>query len=187
LYPSTQITVVDANWITHAPRNGDDRIDTDRLNWVIRYWTGEPYNSDPVWEHVATGVSVVLETELRRRCFEVTKQQFPEAHIPILMARLGSEVGTRGGLIAPFLRRLNDTDIELLYLMRDAEFHDAEVIREIAAHADSGFLGRLMAMNEAWKSPDFRPWGRMFKVRAQHKGRFSLPSVHQAMVNNTGV
>jgi hypothetical protein len=120
-----------------------------------------------VWELLANGVALILDTDVRRRCFELVKRVFPESHIPILMARLASEAGTHGGLITPFLLSENDQHMRLEYLWRDAEFRDPTVIEKIAAHPDFGFLRRLMAENEEWKTPDFRPWGRVFQLGTQ--------------------
>lgn len=41
------------------------------------------------------------------------------------------------------------------------------MIAKITAHPDSGFLGRVIAENEKWKPPDFRPWGRVFQLCVQ--------------------
>jgi hypothetical protein len=87
-----------------------------------------------IWELIADGVAVVLDVDVRRRCFERVKIAFPDSHIPILMARLASEAGTHGDLITPFLLRHDDQHVRLAYLYRDAEFHDPAVIAKIANH-----------------------------------------------------
>jgi len=84
------------------------------------------------------------------------------------MARLASEVGTRGGLISPFLLRENENRVQLGYLWSDAEFHDPAVIDAIKEHPDSGALYRMIAENGTWKIPDFRPWGKVFELREQN-------------------
>jgi hypothetical protein len=98
-------TLVDANWITHAPRHCDGRIALEQSNWIERYWNGEAFNDQPIWELIANGVAVVLDEEVRRKNFDYIKQTFPESHIPILMARLASETGSFGGLVTPYLLR----------------------------------------------------------------------------------
>ncbi len=97
------------------------------------------------------------------------------------MARLASEAGTHGGLIAPFLLREDEKRARLVYLWSDAEFHDPAVINAIKEHPDSGALGRMMAENETWKSPDFRPWGKVFELHEQNipgLTEFPVPSLH---------
>jgi hypothetical protein len=97
------------------------------------------------------------------------------------MARLASEAGTRGGLTAPFLLREDEKRVQLGYLWSDAEFHDPAIIDAIAQHPDSGALGRMMAENETWKIPDFRPWGRTFELGEQNLPEltaFQVPSLH---------
>jgi hypothetical protein len=116
---------------------------------------------------LATGVALVLDEQVRRRSYAYLQEIFPHSHIPILMARLASEVGTRGGLTAPFLLRQDESRVQLGYLWSDAEFHDPEVCAAIGKHPDSGALGRMMAENESWKMVDFRPWFKVFDLRQQ--------------------
>jgi hypothetical protein len=174
-------TDVDANWITFAPVGKDGRIPVGDLQWVQRYWAGESYNDSPVWERIAIGIALVLDEQARRQCYEYVREIFPASHIPILMARLASEAGTRGGLVAPFLRREDENHVLLGYLWIDSEFHDPAVIEAIKGHPDSGALGRMMAENETWKMPDFRPWGKVFELGEQNLPGlipFQVPSLH---------
>jgi len=180
---------VDANWITFAPLAQDGRITLDDLRWVREYWAGEKYNAHPVWERLAKGVALVLDERVRRQCYHYVREIFPASHIPILMARLASEAGTRGGLTAPFLLREDEKRVRLVYLLSDAEFHDPEAIAAIKEHPDSGALGRMMADNETWKAPDFRPWGRGFELREQNipgLAEAQVPSLHHPLHTDTG-
>ena len=181
LHGTGQQTVVDTNWITFAPRANDGRLEPDELDWTSKYWAGELYCKSPVWELVANGVALVLDTDVRRRCFEYVKTKFSESHIPILMVRLAAEAGTRGGLITPFLLRKNEREIELQYRWVDYEFHDPDVIAQMAEHPDFGHLAKLFRENETWKIPDFRPWGRTFTFGIQPNSDIAseiIPSVH---------
>lgn len=174
-------TDVDANFITHAHVGEDGRISITDLQQVRRYWAGDTYNDNPVWERIAYGVALVLDEQVRRQCYDYVRQTFSASHIPILMARLASEAGTRGGLVAPFLQRQDEKRVRLCYLWSDAEFHDPAVIAAIKQHPDSGALGRMMAENETWKLPDFRPWGRVFELTEQTPTGltpFKVPSLH---------
>lgn len=174
-------TDVDANWITYAPVDEDGRTPITDLQWGHRYWAGETYNDSPVWERIAKGVALVLDEQVRRRCYDYVLGLFPASHIPILMARLAAEAGTRGGLISPFLQRLDEKRVLLEYLWSDAEFNDSAVIAAIQHHPDSRALGKMMAEHEAWKMPDFRPWGKVFQLGEQPApglAPFTLPSLH---------
>lgn len=177
-------TVVDANWITYAPIDKvTGRIALKDLSWISKYWQGEPYNERPVWEVLADGAALVLNERVRRKCTADLEQMFPDAHIPILMARLASEVGTRGGLTHPFLQRTDDDTLELQYLWSDAEFHDPDIIQALTKHPDFGKLARLMQENETWNIGDFRPWGRVFKMGVREVpqlGNTKIPAVHGA-------
>lgn len=173
LYPNQTITKVDANWITYAKRDAG-QLDANNLEWVRAYWRGEtcPCGQAPAWELIAAGEAVVLDIEVRRRCYDWLRQQFPDSWVLIEMSHLAGEVGTRGGLIAPFIRRIDDEQVELGYVWRDAEFHDLAVIEAIKHHSGAGYLGQLLRETPEWKIPDLRPYFRRFRLDVQ--GRFSL-------------
>jgi hypothetical protein len=181
LYHDEPFTDVDANWITFAPLAKDGRVTIGDLQWVWHYWAGEKYNDQPVWERIAKGVALVLDEQVRRQCYQYVREIFPASHISILMARLASEAGTRGGLTAPFLLRENERRVQLCYLWSDKEFHDPAIVSAIAQHPDSGALGRMMAENETWKIPDFRPWCKTYELGEQTLPgvtAFQVPSLH---------
>lgn len=181
LHYENSFTDVDANWITFAPLDENGRTPATDLQWVHSYWSGERYNGSPVWERIAQGVALVLDEQVRRQCYECVRQFFPASHIPILMARLAAEAGTRGGLISPFLLREGERRVLLTYLWSDKEFHDLAVIAAIQRHPDSEALGRMMAENGSWKMPDFQPWGKVFRLGEQTISGltpFKLPSLH---------
>lgn len=175
-------TIVDANWITFARIDeATGRIPIDNLDWMSKYWRGKKYNESPVWEALANGIALVPEESVRRRCNKFLEDTFPQSHIPILMARLASEVGTRGGLTHPFLLRRDTETVELAYLWCDAEFHDPHVIQTLIHHPDFGKLAKMMQENESWNMVDLRPWGKVFKVGIRpipELGDFIIPSVH---------
>jgi hypothetical protein len=69
----------------------------------------------------------------------------------------------------------------LIYLWTDSEFHDPEVVDKIALHPDVGILSRLMSEHEKWNIPDFRPWGRIYKLDLQTTTDIAetiIPSIH---------
>lgn len=178
----TMPTIVDANWITFAKVGSDGRIPLDNLDWISSYWSGKQYNENPTWEVIADGVALVLDEKIRRICNSSLEKEFPKSHIPILMARLGSEVGSRGGQISPFILRENENDVVLTYLSSDAEFHNPEVIQRIGQHPDSGKLFRMMSDNETWNMPDLRPWFGHYKLGEQKIGSLGdihIPSLHE--------
>jgi hypothetical protein len=176
------VTKVDANWITFAKTDSSTgQISLSDLDWISEYWKGTPQKDGPVWEILANGVALVLDEAVRRRCEKYLEELFPQSHVPILMARLASESGTRGGQIHPFLLRQDAEMVSLQYLSSDAEFHDQEVIEAIKEHPDSGRLGGLMSQHETWKIPDLRPWGRTYKLGLRlvpQLGELNIPSIH---------
>jgi hypothetical protein len=181
LHYDEPFTDVDASWITFAPLTDDGRMRLSDLQWVSHYWAGETYSSEPVWERLAKGIALVLDVQVRRKSYHYLREIFPHSHIPILMARLASEAGTRGGLLAPFLLREDQQSLKLGYLWSDSEFHDPIVIAAIAKHPDAGALWRMMAENETWKAPDFRPWSKTVHLREQvidGLAPLQIPSLH---------
>lgn len=175
------ITKADANWITFANLDATGRITLKELDWISQYWQGVPRCGEPTWEILANGVALVLDEAKRRNSETYLKELFPRSYIPMLMARIASEVGTRGGQIHPFLLRADDETVRLVYLSSDAEFHDLEIIKAMKTHPDSSLLGRLMSENETWNAPDLRPWERIYKLGRRPipgLGDFQIASVH---------
>lgn len=167
LYPSGEPTTVDANWITFAPRGIDGRVSSSDVSWIDLYWSKQPYNDVPVWETIATGVAVLLNADVRRRCYDLLTKKFPQAIIPLLMARIAGETGTLGGVIVPWLSSEDEQIMKLAYYYRDTEFHEPVVISKLAEHPDIGTLGALMRDNATWETPDFSPWAKRFRVEAR--------------------
>ncbi|MCF8482420.1 MAG: hypothetical protein K9H25_18500 [Rhodospirillum sp.] len=181
LYCREPFTDLDSNWITFAPLSQDGRLEINDIQWIMQYWKGEQYNSHPVWERLAKGVALVLDEKIRRHCDQYLKKIFPNSQIPILMARLASEAGTRGGLVSPFLFQEDKKAIKLGYFMNDSEFHDREIIDAIAKHPDSSTLGRMMSENKTWSLPNFRLYTKVFEVHEQNNPilpALQVPSLH---------
>lgn len=171
---------VDANWITYAKTDNTGRIRLRDCGWIGAYWSGETFGPKPVWEFVASGVAIVLDTEVRRRCYDLLLRLFPESHVAIEMAHIAGEVGSRGGQTTPYLIGKSANAIELCYLANDDDFHDKEIIERIVKHPSGGHLGRLMAAAPQWRSPDFRPWFRTFSLSEVSiiQGAVTLSKLH---------
>ncbi len=182
LFTDKPLTKADANWITFAKFDlSTGQILLNDLSWIFDYWSGLPNKHGSVWEILANGVALVLDPAVRRHCETQLEKLFPQSHIPILMARLASESGTRGGQIHPFLLRQNEETVMLQYLSSDAEFHDKDAIEAISMHPDSGRLMWLISQHETWNMPDFRPWGRLFNLAHRPVLKLAgllVPSVH---------
>lgn len=181
LCPAQPPSVVDANWITHAPVDQDGRISVADWDWIRGYWSRKSMKENPIWEIVATGTAIALDASVRRRCYDTMTGLFPESEISLLMARLAGEAGTRGGLIVPWLTLDKDESFTLAYYFRDIEFHDQSVVASIRQHVDFGMLMALVANTPTWKLPDFRQWRRKFQLRLDQSERDLLApiSIHQ--------
>lgn len=165
--PAGAVTKVDANWITYAKTDSAGRIDPSDTSWIHSYWRGEVCpGREPAWEVIGSGEAVVLDTEVRYRCYEQLKRQFPESEVFLKMAHIAGEVGTKGGLITPFVQQISANEAELRYLLREAEFHDQEVIERIGQHPNAGNLGQLMRDNPIFRTPDLREYFRRFPLNS---------------------
>jgi hypothetical protein len=164
---ATAVTKVDSDWITKAPRGSDGRVDLNQIDWISKYWRGEPRTATPTWELIAQGVAVVLDEKVRRECWDLVITSFPYAEISALMARLAGEAGTRGGHIHPFLLRKNESEVMLEYLVSDSEFHDPIVIQKIASHPDSRRLGMAGESTTNMATAGFSSVGMLFHPQHQ--------------------
>jgi hypothetical protein len=70
---------LDSNWITFSPRDENGFFLTDDLNWIDRYWGGEPFPDRlPIWETLLEGRMIVLGIELRKRAYDVIREKIPK-------------------------------------------------------------------------------------------------------------
>ena len=81
------------------------------------------------------------------------------------MAHIAGEVGTKGGLIAPFVLQISANEAELGYVLRYAELHDPATIALMAKHPSAGHLAWLMRENLSVRTPDLRPFFRRFVLK----------------------
>lgn len=179
---------MDANWISDAPLGVDGRLDPANLSWIENYWQGHSKNASPMWEIIANGTAVVLDSSVRGRAYELTQKAFPKCWEFIEMSRLAGEAGSDAGLTTPFLQRLNETTMRLGYVLYDGPFRDTEVVEKMKKHPDFGRLANYATANAASDLilPDFRPWWRDFQYGVQGLINLATPiiSVHHASPPN---
>lgn len=182
LYPSAPIRRVDANWITYAPLSSTGRLEEDSADWIAKYWKGVPYSDSPVWELICKGVALIVDEQIRRKCYSSILEHSPELETLLLMSRLASEAGSFGGLVTPAVLKRNNNNFRLSYLMEDKSFHDKDIILKMSQHPDAGRLGALMRENESFKTPDFREHGCNFTLTSKETAflETALFSVHHS-------
>jgi hypothetical protein len=185
LYPAGEITKVDANWISDAPLRADGRLDPGDLSWIDGYWRGHPKNASPMWEIITSGTAVVLDAAVRRRAYELTQKTFPQCWEFIEMSRLAGEAGSNGGLLTPFLQRVNEVTLRLAYILYDGSFRDRNVIEKMTKHPDFIRLANYANANAARDLilPDFQPWWQDFEYGVQGVINSTAPIVS---VHHTG-
>lgn len=180
LYPAGNVTRVDANWITEAPRGSNGLLDTSNLNWIDNYWAGRPNGSSPTWEIISHGHAIIPDVEIRKRAYEVVKRTFPHSWIFTEMSRIAGEAGSDGGLSMPYIIKRDAQRHTLGYLLDDQAFHDQAIINKMTKHPDIGRLGYRMSQEETWIVPDFRPWfcDFVFGVQGAVGRQIPIFSVH---------
>lgn len=172
---------LDADWITYAPRDERGYLKSDELDWLDSYWKGVPKSCAPTWEYIVSGIGVILDSDRRRSIYDEIENSYPEYKVPLLMTRLASETGSKGGLMTPALETDADGVVSLHYLWSNSEFHEREAITRIAAHPDAGLLGHLMRTTDGWPIPDLRDWETKFSVGQRTIAALdsiAIPSVH---------
>jgi hypothetical protein len=180
LHPSGNVSRVDANWITKAPRKSNGLLDTSNLNWIDDYWAGRPNGASPTWEVISRGYAIIPDVEFRKRAYEVVQRAFPRSWIFMEMSRIAGEAGSDGGLSMPYIIKRDAQRHTLGYLLDDQAFHDEAIINKMTKHPDIGRLGYRMSQEETWIVPDFRPWFSDFVFELQGAVEQQTPifSVH---------
>jgi len=180
VYPSRPATVVDSNWITHAPVDANGRLTGGSNSWIESYWSGKLFGDAPVWETIVDGRAVVWGTELRERAYGLLQREFPDALDTLEVARIAAHLGSDLGLSTAWLTQPASGRFELAYYM---DFRDAE---------NPGFLARLkeydgprnvkdLAPGKAtFGLPDFLPYGSKFTITEFESSQEGLYRVHRA-------
>ena len=164
LYPSDIVTKVDSDWITYAPLLPSGELNKDVSNWITKYWSGIPYSETPVWEVICKGVALVVDEQIRRKCYRSILEQFPDVEFYLLMSRVASEAGSFGGLVAPAIIMGDNGDFQLSYWTENKSFHQRDVIQKMSKHPDAARIRELRSQSETFTIPDFREYGCNFTL-----------------------
>lgn len=151
---NSRISRHDAEWITH--HLGKDHSSA----WVDAYLAGEARSDEPVWELLIDGRAIVYGTELREAAYQTVREEWP-ASLPLLeLSRIGVELGSDLGLIAPMLHG-GPNDLRVDFRM---SFADAK---------DPDFLARLGSFEGPKNTNDLTPDSDLIRPDLQDRG-FSL-------------
>lgn len=121
LHASNLLSRHDANWITFAPLDPQDRI--TNTEWIDSYWNGEPYpGKEPVWEILSQGRATILDIRVKKRAYKTVSQREPMSVALLEVARICAATGSDLGQIKTFLlANKSGATIEWHVDMRDAE------------------------------------------------------------------
>lgn len=135
--PGSRVSRHDAQWITKYLGSGETQ-------WMDRYLSGEALGTDPVWELVVEGRALVFGTELREAAYETVKRAWPASLALLELARLGVELDSDLGLIAPLA-------------IEDSGRRRVDFVINMADAKDPGFLERLATFDGPKNVKDLRP------------------------------
>lgn len=164
VHPVRPYSKVDANWITYAEHDSTGRIDPTKRDWIVKYWAGEPFGAQPVWETIVDGRAVVLSTEARERSYAKLARAFPNSLDTLEIARLGAAVGSDLGQTAAWITCIAPDRFYLAYYlnMRDAE--NPEFLERLGNYDGPRNLNDIAPGKETFGLPDFRPFGCEFST-----------------------
>lgn len=176
--PVASYSKVDANWITYAERDSADRIDGTKTNWIEKYWAGDSFSDQPVWEIIVDGRAVIFGTEVRERAFENIARAFPNALDTLEIARLGAAVGSDLGQTTAWITRVAPNRFRLAYYldMRDAD--NPEVLERLGKYDGPKNMKDLAPGKETYGLPDFRPFGCEFATTGSDAAYSGAYRVH---------
>jgi hypothetical protein len=155
----------DSNWITHAPLTDEGTLDRSKLDWLRRYWSGEPRpDHDPIWETMVDGKLIILGTQVRQRAYEFAADTFPESKCLLEFGRIAAWQGFDLGHVSPFLFDEGD-HWSCRHYMNLTDCEDENFLERLAAHFKEGepvnheYLKRFFESGgDLGEAPDMRSW-----------------------------
>lgn len=164
--PVRPYSKLDANWITYAECDSAGRIDPARTGWIDKYWAGEPFSDQPIWEIIVDGRAVIFGTEVRERAYANIVRAFPNALDTLEIARLGAAVGSDLGQTSAWITRVSPDHFRLAYCldMRDAD--NPEFLERLGKYDGPRNMKDIAPGRETFGLPDFRPFGCEFSTSA---------------------
>jgi hypothetical protein len=181
VYPSRPATVVDSNWITHAPVDATGRLGGGSSTWIESYWSGTPFDDIPVWETIVDGRAVVWGTELRERAYSLLQREFPYAMDMLEVARIAAHLGSDLGQSTAWLTHPASGRFELAYYMdfRDAE--NPEFLDRLEKYDGPRNVKDLAPGKATFGLPDLLPYGSKFTITELESSQEGLYRVHRAL------
>lgn len=178
--PSGPATVVDANWITHAPVDANGRIVGDSSSWIDSYWSGRQFDDAPVWETIVDGRAVVWGTELRERAYDLLQREFPRALDTLEIARIAAHLGSDLGQSTAWLTEPAPGRFELAYYMDFRDADNPDFLARLKEYDGPRNVKDLAPGKDTFGVPDFLPYGSKFTLTELESSQEGLYRVHRA-------
>lgn len=156
LHATNLLSRHDANWITFAPLDTQDRITS--TDWIDSYWYGVPYpDKAPVWEILSHGRATILDTRVKKRAYKTVSKRDPMSVALLEVARICAATGSDLGQINTFLVASNSAaTVEWHVDMRDAE--NPEVLEKIKNFKGSRNFKDLAVGGDKFRVPNMLPY-----------------------------
>lgn len=179
--PVRPYSKVDANWITYAECDSAGRMDRARTDWIEKYWAGESFSDQPVWEIIVDGRAVIFGTEVRERAYANIVRAFPNALDTLEIARLGAAVGSDLGNTVAWITCVTPDRFRLAYYldMRDAD--NPEFLDRLGKHDGPKNMKDIAPGKETFGLPDFRPFGCEFSASVLGAASPNAYQVHREL------
>lgn len=160
--PEAKISKVDSNWITYSFPTGR-LIDDSDTDWMNKYWSGVPYNDDPLWELLVEAPGLVYGTELRESAWKLIERHQPESLPFMELSRLASEVSSEVGVIVPIILKsdISEKKLQITYVCNMEDYNNQSLHLKLKGH---NCATRIPIEN--LKIPDLRQFNKTIEVSA---------------------
>jgi hypothetical protein len=175
-YTEIEPKKLDANWITHLKRH-NGIITEDSIDDIRKYWSGEPFDSNPCWEYLINGSIKIIGTTVRKRAYELIKKSMPTSLGFLELSRLALLLNSDLGHCIPWIRRVSPTEFELCFIM---DFKDAKsevFLKKLESYNGPKNTGDLNPTSNL-VPPDLRQFFCKFKISIGNLYGYSNMKIH---------
>lgn len=150
------VTRLDSNWYSYAPRLKNGTFDPEQLNWIDNYWSANACpGRKPVWEVIVDGIAVLRKSASTTRAESVVKAEFPGTEFYLTVGQVATRFGSDACQITAFAAA-NGHSVEVSYYLNAAPLHDESFIQEFNQHCLPDERELLRAQPDAIYLPDLR-------------------------------
>lgn len=157
-FDAKKLSKHDFNWITNS-KNMESK------EWMDKYWSGEDYSDKPIYEVIAEGIGIILNSDLRNRAYKTIYDYYGDSTTLLAMAicafqakRLDNVLTIKPALIMKESKLIGSYFIDTSYL----DTNQGELIEAIGICKSMGIFPPIKRPKneEALANlPDLRDYG----------------------------